>query len=194
MKNFVRIFVASLLSILVINSTQAATPGFYIGTGAGYSKLDNFDDATSENGGFGGRLFVGYNVNKSFGIEAGYTRYASTRYTLDDYDFLPSFNYDLSAATLALKVYLPLNPHFDFYALLGVAEMYGKLSNDFLDGSESRNDPSAMAGIGINYIVTPNISLNLEYSNISGHSSNEENTIGIPSANLLTLGLAFHIG
>ncbi len=139
--------IASLLSI----AAEAAIPGLYIGGQMGHghayidrpNKLNYVDEERkdfydSDEGGFSGGLFVGYNFNRYFGIEGGYTQFAKNTYRIThsaySYNFNASVqhnveaNFKTDAWSLVGKGYLPLDTlgynglaNVDLYAKLGFA-------------------------------------------------------------------------
>jgi len=175
-------------------AVHAAKPGAYIGGGIGYSKLENFNDATAGSGGVGGKAFVGYNFNKFFGLEAGYMQFANTKYT---YKPMPVVNFTtkLGAATLLGKAYLPFqNNTVNLFASLGVAEYFSDVSvgsaYSSVKVSRTQFGQSLVAGLGASYQVSTQVNTSLEYTYMQGHSASGSN-YGIPNSNLVTLNLAY---
>lgn len=90
--------ILSTSGLLVAESSYADGKGFYMGASAGYSALNTPSGdvfatgasnsetlimetgSSSDIGGFGGSLFVGYNLNQTFAVELGYTSYAESNY------------------------------------------------------------------------------------------------------------------
>ena len=87
MNKAVNVFLSSVVLLAATGElVNAATPGAYLGAGAGYSALEPAADAeTLDEGGLGGRVFVGYNFNHYFGLESNYSTFFKTRYVLNDY-------------------------------------------------------------------------------------------------------------
>ncbi|MDR3491321.1 MAG: outer membrane beta-barrel protein [Gammaproteobacteria bacterium] len=187
-------YIKKIASVLILTSSlvtagYATTQGAYVGGALGYGKLDNFGDTTGGDGGVAGRILVGYNFNKFFGLEGGYNRYAKTTFTLSNGN---TADYDVTAGTLAIKGYLPVNNQVDFYGLLGMATVQAQTtSDDMYFGAGTRSEFGVMAGVGINYDITSKVSTNLEFSRTQGHTSTYSQA-GIPFANLLSLGVAYH--
>lgn len=182
--------------VTLTSASYAATPGAYWGAGVGYSKLDNFSDATATtNGGVGGMLLAGYNFNKFFGLEAGYRMNAKTTYKFDENND-STFSYNSNAFTLAAKGYLPLdNSPFDLYGLVGVARVHGEGGIELPNGQAiSPTDAIlALAGVGINYQLNSKITFGLEYSR-TGSKNGSGDHIGIPASNLTALTMNYHLG
>ncbi|MHB1221424.1 MAG: porin family protein [Gammaproteobacteria bacterium] len=189
------IFLLALLS----GSTYAATPGFYLGGGAGYSYLQEFSDATNdEASGVGGTLFAGFNFNEYVGIEASYRKYADANYTFDN-DSNINFDYQMHSFNLVAKGYLPFgqNNQFNFYGLVGVSKVSGEANINSLTtkniGSSSNEAMLPTVGFGLNYVINPKVTAGIEYV-VTQSQDGDDQHIGIPAADLLSLTLAFHIG
>ncbi len=67
-----RLLLAPLIT-LAVSSTAMASPGVYFGVGLGDAKLNetSIDDET------GKKFFAGYQINRFFAVEAGYTDFGS---------------------------------------------------------------------------------------------------------------------
>jgi OOP family OmpA-OmpF porin len=189
----------SVFCALSAGSVYAAKPGAYIGAGAGYSSLNDFSDATKKNdGGAGGQIFAGYNFNQFFGLEASYRAYADTSYYLDEYPNV-TFDYTMKAWTLVGKLYLPLGESspFNIYGLLGASNVYGDgTTKSPINGenlSASNRAWLATAGFGLTYDINSHVTTGFEYSYTSSKNGNEDN-IGIPESNLVTLNLSYNFG
>jgi len=149
----------SLITILLGASSLLATEsyadgeGFYVGASAGYSALntpggDAFtvgestestlylqDSSTSDTGGFGGSLFAGYNFNKTFAVELGYTKYADSNYSSTQTEYTEtspgsgtytfdgqntaSLDYSTSSIDLFLKGTTPVIAQVSAFAKIG---------------------------------------------------------------------------
>lgn len=55
----------------ICNTALAGQVGFYMGIGGGYSKSQQFDDASKDNKNknIGGKLIAGYQINDYLGLE-----------------------------------------------------------------------------------------------------------------------------
>lgn len=189
------IFLLALLS----GSAFAATPGFYFGGGAGYSYLQEFTDATNDDAsGFGGTVFAGFNFNEYIGLEASYRKYADAHYTADNYSNL-NFDYHMHSYNLVAKGYVPFgqNNQFNLYGLMGVSKVSGDADINLLTinniGSSSNDAMLPTVGLGFNYVINPKVTAGIEYVITQSQDGDNEH-IGIPTADLLSLTLAFHIG
>lgn len=151
--------------LLATTSSHATGQGFYIGASAGYSALNTpsgsafnaggeYDSgtelavqtsSTSDTGGFGGSLFVGYNINSTYAVELGYTTYAESSYKSsqsnytadgDAWDYTNQTNtssvtYNTNSIDLFLKGTVPVIAQVSAFAKVGLS--YVRQSVDYSD-------------------------------------------------------------
>ena len=177
---------------------SAAPPGSYFGLALGSSALGDIESTSKEKeSGPGGRAFIGFNINRIFGIEANYNVFDKTSYLISTYPAI-EVDYTLRSFSLVGKLYLPLeesNP-FNVYALLGVAKFSGKATARLAYanwqvplGTESGFVPTA--GLGVSYDFNQHVALGFELSGFGKKDSIE--TIGAPASALATLGITYRI-
>lgn len=208
---------ALVLSLSALTGfAHAAHTGGYAGLGLGASQLDTskkqlFEKGTevktSQNkGGLGGRVFGGYNFNQYVGVETGYSRYAQSKYKASSKTGSSSLNYSMSALDLVGKAYLPLGEsNVNVYGLAGAA--YVKSTTKYtngkavlaknvvepIEGSKTHSKIRPIVGVGTSYnIPDTNVVTNLEFSHIQGSGNVKTSPNAIPSANLMTLNLAYN--
>jgi len=186
-----------LVSLLLCSNSQlinAATPGAYIGGGAGISQLAPESGLNKrEDSVLGGRVFFGYNFNDNLGLEASYSSLGKTHY----YDMrypLVTADYTLSAASLVGKIYFPLSKESpaNLYILLGGAQLWGNLDVAYHSMSLANFSTNALlptAGAGASYDLNKHLTANLEVSVFSEQESKKD--LGIPQSMLATLNLAY---
>lgn len=208
MKKTVKLAVAIVSLSVLTGSSFAANPGTYLGLGLGASKILSADKNMIEGenirsshtlGGVGGRVFAGYNFTRYAGAEMGVARYAPSKYNANstiDGDAI-SLKYNMYAIDLVGKAYLPLGESgFNAYALGGVARVNSKQqANISIDSykvsrSETTNKFRPIYGLGVSYDVTSNVTTNAEFTQIKGNGK----TSSVPSANMLTLNVAYNLG
>lgn len=218
-KTIMKIGTAIASSFMFMTLANAATPGAYAGIGLGGSKInadstslfknntDTTGTASSQNGGLGGKLFGGYNVNQYFGLEANYAAYARTTNKANVAGNSASAQYTMRTASLVGKAYLPIQ-EFNLYALGGAAEVYSTvnynnkshgaitLNNNLAlkNGSTTTRQLRPVYGVGASYDVTSHVNTGLEFSHIQGSGNTNTSAKAIPSANLLTLTAAYNFG
>lgn len=201
----------AVLSLLTCASlAQAAVPGTYVGMGLGASRQDTPNEyllsgsdaygvsQSRQRGGLGGRLFMGYNFNRYFGVEAGLAKYANSKYKATDGFNTANLKYETAALDLVGKAYLPLaESGMSLYGLGGAAVVRSKATYSGevygYDYSESKTKTQVrpIAGLGASYDI-PNTQLTtaVEYSHIFGKTNGDL----VPSADLVTLNLAVNFG
>ncbi len=181
--------------LFVSAGLNAATPGAYIGAGAGYSELQSAEGAEKvDEGGLGGRAFLGYNFNHYFGVETNYSTIYKTRYTLNEYQNV-AVDYKLNALSLVVKGYLPISTSgaFNLYGLAGLAQVYGDIDArvDYMSIlQDSDNGIVPTLGLGASYDINQRITAHLEVSGF-GSKEPDNNHFGIPQSSLATFGLAY---
>jgi opacity protein-like surface antigen len=208
MKKTVKLGIAILSLITFTNIAHAAIPGGYVGFGLGGSRIEssNEDLLTGDNlrntrtrGGLGGRAFGGFNFNRYFGIEAGYARYAPSKYTTSSTvdSSYATLKDTMTAFDLVGKAYLPIQDSgFNLYALAGAARVNGEQkltwgnSSMTVTETETAHKTRPIYGIGASYEVSEHVTTNLEFTHIQGTGK----TSSTPSANMLTMNIAYNFG
>lgn len=138
--------------LLFAGESKADGQGFYVGASAGYSALNTpsgsaFDvqpstnsltvletGSTNQAGGFGGSLFAGYNINKTYAVELDYTTYAQSSYTSNQSAWntsaspwtsagqnSASLDYNTYSVDLFLKGTVPVIAQVSAFAKIGVS-------------------------------------------------------------------------
>lgn len=217
MKKTASLGVAVLCLAGLINTTYAAKPGYYVGAGVGVSKLDTpnqflFDNVTGPGvkksrqiGGVGGRLFAGYNVNQYFGLEAGYARYARSKYNTSvvttSGNAKANVDYSLYAFDLVGKGYLPIGDSgFNAYVLGGVARATNTTDYSMkfagktvVDKSPTTSKFRPVYGVGMSYDVPKSpVTTNLEISRVQGQGNVKTSARAIPNADMVSLNIAYN--
>ena len=214
MKKMTKISVAIISLAGLLNLANAATPGTYVGAGLGYSRLETPNQnivsepvpagvtQSHNRGGLGGRLFVGYNFNKYFGVEGGYTQYARSLYKASLGSDSVSLTYrDSNVFSIVGKAYLPIEDSgFNVYALAGIAnvkqtatvKINGTLGADTESESQSKIRP--MYGIGGSYDINPHVTTSLEISRVQGFGNMKTSGNAFANADLISLNLAYNFG
>lgn len=219
MKKKTLLVIATFLSVLGLTSlAHAANPGVYLGAGLGASSLNtpdkylfniaNTNGSTSrKRGGLGGRVFVGYNFNKYFGVEGGIAQYARSIYKGTAGNQNSSIEYTAYAIDVVGKGYLPLGESgFNVYALGGLANLAEtvKYNNGGVplsgavatpaNGSKTYNKINPIVGAGVSYDINEHFTTNLEFSRIVSSGNFSSSRSATPNADLATLNLAYNFG
>jgi opacity protein-like surface antigen len=145
--------------------------GFVVGVQGGYADQhwDNFFAPTGagasnvKDTGFAARGFVGYDVNKYFGIEAGYTYLPKT--TLNGIDS-SAFDIKSYAVDVLAKLSVPVTNVFSVYAKAGGA--YLNTKTELLGHSATNTHIGPAFGVGASYEVVPNLAIDVSWMRFSG--------------------------
>ncbi len=222
MKKTATICVAILSLSALTPIAFAATTGAYTGFGLGASKQDTpnrFIDGPNnamlnqsrDIGGLGGRLFAGYRFNPYFGVEGGLAGYAQSKYNVHlNYAGMnlanASMKYSMATLDVVGKAYLPIaDSGVSLYGLGGAALVHSKMEGKFnsviptedniSSMSKTQNKIRPIAGVGVSYdIPQTQLTTSLEYSHLFGKGDVKRSDSAIPSAEMLTLNLAYNFG
>jgi OOP family OmpA-OmpF porin len=200
------------LSLAATSLTHAAHPGTYAGLGLGWSKQEtsrNLELAPNANqsGGIGyktdrdqlgARIFAGYNFNENFGIESGLAQYGKSKYKQTVGTGNGVLEHKMQAFDVVGKGYLPVGDGFNVYALGGLALVHAQVKNSNVSStdasySKTQNRVRPIYGIGASYdIPQTQLTTNLEFSRIQGSGNLKTSKSAIPSADMLTLNIAYN--
>lgn len=163
--------------------------GIYLGLQGGwertnYKDLDTISnmlaqanvDIAKDNGAVG-RAFLGYDINRYFAVEAGYS-YFFNKVTFNNED-----NIKTQAADLYFKGKLPVVDNFDLYAKLGAGWLFAK------GDDVNRDNINVAFGAGADYYITPNVIANVEWTRIAGYSKFGKDYI--PNTDAFMVGLRY---
>lgn len=204
---------ACIVAGLLVVGTASAQ-GFYAGASVGQSKAkfsSAFDADTLSNDAYGVpsrltrtlddtdtayKLTLGYQPNKNFAIEAGYTNlgdanvnYAGVGAAAGD---TYSFSYKVDAWTVAGVGILPVADQFSVFGKLGVAVTKLKSNEninlvsiaDIETLSESRSRTNVLYGVGVKYDITKNIGVRAEYEDFGRVGDNASAKLSVISVGL----------
>lgn len=163
--------------LLATSSSNASAQGFYMGASAGYSALNTpsgtaFDvgtvgetlvmqtSSTSDTGGFGGGLFAGYNINKNFAVEVGYTSYANSNYDSEQTQYdednvsLGSNSSSIDYTTYSIDLFLKGTTE-----VVGQVSAFAKVGVSYVNQEVDYSSPSGIPSISVDNsnFATPNV-------------------------------------
>lgn len=170
--------------------TSSSDAGFVIGAQAGYGDthwndfFSVFPGVSTDHTGFAARGFVGYDINKCFGIEAGYTYLPTTTLSANG----QSADIDSYGLDLLGKISLPITPVFKIYAKAGLGYLHASADNNLGGGSQSHTGPAY--GVGAAYEVIPNLSVDAGWLRYSGQGNLSDSNY-IPQADVALVGLSY---
>jgi len=201
------------LSSIAGPSAMAADPGWYVGGNVGQTRAD-FDAAAITRGvlgaGFattsivdddrsvGGKLFVGYQINRNFAVEGGYfdlgkpynfTATTVPAGTLSGEIKATGVNYDLVGI-------LPFTDKFSAFGRAGLTHVHTRDSFartgavTVANPSPGKNDISYKFGVGLEYAITRALGLRVEAERYRIHDAVSNKG----DVDLFSLGLVYRFG
>lgn len=202
---------ATAILFSAVSVSYAAGPGLYFGTNIGYSNLNNNKRAvpvagsstiTNPNGttspspagaivspnntGLGGRVFVGGNITKYFGLEMGLARYASSTYKAPTGDsgsiHTSAFDFE------GIGLFPFATSGFSVFGKFGFAYLRAVQSRKLTTQGDSANNSGLhpLIGFGVGYDLTQSWMLDLSATRVISRSN------ALPSPNFVALGISYH--
>jgi len=198
---------------LTSSAFAATSPdaGFYMGLSGGF---DMTNDQNQENliipcgcrvidahgdHGFASRVFVGYDINRYFAVESGYS-YFFNDVTMDRVSEKGMF-YEVDASNhMVFDLYgkgkLPLIKNFDLYAKLG-ANLYKtcmntRMSTGMSSSPDNKNNVNISFGAGADYYIRSNVIANFEWLRVNSNARASD-TQYQPNADVFLLGLRYKL-
>ncbi len=171
--------------------------GFVLGLQGGYGNTHwsniNFDDVIDfSDGGFAGRAYLGYDINKFFGFEGGFTYLPKAT---SDFGHITNYAFDILA-----KLSLPVTGGFSIHAKAGGGFFHSSVDDDIVEvvgGSTSRSHFGPVFGVGAAYEIIPNLAIGLDWERYSGNGKISSSSYQ-PSPDVVFLGLSYkfptHVG
>ncbi len=192
MRRIVTSAVAAAMVTLWASTANAAEPatGFYIGAGIGGTHFEQDFNADvrsayagspftvtsasmTDKSGTTALAYAGWQFHPNFAVEAAYADLGKARaaYTLDRQGpFTREAEYKVSAATVTLVGSVPVGANFSVFAKGGVAWTklkYHESGDDrgtpFSFTAPDVNQTRGIAGLGVTYATTPNVSIRGEW-------------------------------
>lgn len=136
----------------VTNNTIQDHEGFYVGGNYGYLKVDGQDDFDDDNDMWQG--LVGYRFSRYFAVEGSYVDFGDYGNGLS--------RADTDGYTAAVKGMLPVTENIALFVKGG--QLWWESDYDVQGFGGSYDDESLFIGAGVNYAITPNFSINAEYT------------------------------
>jgi OOP family OmpA-OmpF porin len=173
MKKILFALIASASALGGVSVAHAAdpVPGPYVGVGVvatkhEYKLSNDTSGGDSKSDEWSGKFFGGYQIDKTFAVEAGYTDFGSSNYTYASGNNAGAIDSKSHSFYVAGKGSIPINEQFSAFGKLGVA--YNKntvhatgLATPYLNGDNNRT--ALYASVGAEYALNQKVSLSLEY-------------------------------
>ncbi len=156
-----KLIFAAIASVTMMGAAQAE--GGYVGAGITSTKQAAGDGDYKASG----KIFGGVELDKVWGVEAGYTDFRSTDYTVGSGALAQRWNTKGHALYVAGKGNMALNEQFSLFGKLGVAsvkteaKLYG--SGVPVISSTSDTETGAYAALGVQYNLSKQVALTAEY-------------------------------
>ncbi len=179
-------FSIALLACALTAPLAAQAQSAYAGASLGGIGLDiDSNDKTSNGHNYGTKLYGGYQLNPTFGVEAGYAvlgKHDASVNGVDGAHIKPAALYVAATATL------PVSEQFAVFGKVGVSA--NRTTLELPGGKQERNyrNNSPMFGIGASYNFTPTLALVAEYEHFGKVQSADQTTI---KAQMLSAGLRY---
>jgi hypothetical protein len=160
--------------------------GFYLGLNLGIAQaqMDSVSNFQTKNSEVGGRTYFGYDFNRYFSLDIGYTLFPQIKYSNNP--VLPDIKIKTNDYDAIVKGKYPLGEGFALYGQLGGAMLHSHLNQDGI-ASENASATVLAYGAGLDYV----------FANIGGlhmvldwyHTDNKNGApFNIPAENLYALG------
>jgi opacity protein-like surface antigen len=156
-----KLIFAAIASATLMGAAQAE--GGYVGVGVTSTKQAAGDGDYKA----GGKIFGGLEIDKTWGIEAGYTDFRSNDYTIGTGALAQRWNTKGHAIYVAGKGNMALSDQFSVFGKLGLAsvkteaKLYG--SGVPVISSTSDTESGVYAAIGAQYNLSKQVALTAEY-------------------------------
>jgi OOP family OmpA-OmpF porin len=181
MKKILFALIASATALTGVTAHAADAGTAYVGAGIVGSRY-SFDvpNAVSSDGHSGnkasGKIFAGYNIDKTFAVEGGYTDFGSKSYNYSVAGANGHLESDSHSFYVAGKASTPINEQFSVFGKLGAARNHSSVAATGIASgyANSGNKTALYASIGGEYALNKNVSLSLEYE----HYGKTESDLG----------------
>jgi OOP family OmpA-OmpF porin len=166
-----------LVAALSVATTSVFAQSFYLGGSAGVSQNKLYTDPTlapitlsQDKSDTALKIFGGYNIDKTFAIEASYADLGKNKSTYFDGSVVEAnSSNDFTAMTLALKANISKIDNFVPFVKVGVARLENKEAGSMADGSDSwsltKKKTNFYWAVGTDYDLTKDVAVRFEYEN-----------------------------
>jgi OmpA-OmpF porin, OOP family len=201
-------FAVTALALLSAPLAHAADLNWYLGLGGGYSRA-KFYTADFSSGGLatdskkefdsGYKMFLGYQFNRSWAIEAAYTNLGNFQYHYEN--IVPGGgserdDYKVTGFSLSLLPIVPLGNRFSIYGRLGVFSSTARRtvavdSTGTKTGfSAQASDISPLTGVGMQLKLDEETDVRVEYENY-GRVGSTDAGVGRANVQMLSVSAVF---
>jgi OOP family OmpA-OmpF porin len=196
MKNLIISLLASLSAIGAAQAQTTAdtsparlgaetTPHAYIGLGLGV-----VSDTTAGGRRATAKIFGGYEFNRNWGVEAGFTRFRTSEFMA--WDSTSDGGFDVSPGSMktwrsyaAGKYTMPISEKFSAFGKFGLSHSERKVSVPKQGWSYTDRDTGLYAGLGAQYKLTKDLDAVVEYERYG------KRKVYGPKADVYSIGLKY---
>jgi OOP family OmpA-OmpF porin len=157
MKKLIFALIASAAAMTAAQAQTTTAPRAYIGAGVATA-----DQASGDSYKANAKVFGGYELNQTWAVEGGYTDFRKADIYVGQAGGIVKGSADGYGLYVAGKYTMPINDQFAAYGKLGLSNSKRAVST-VTGNSYSKYDTGAYAGVGLQYTLTQNVSLNAEY-------------------------------
>ncbi|MDC8757737.1 porin family protein [Janthinobacterium fluminis] len=174
-----KIFFAVIASVAALSSISIAhAEGAYVGAGVTTGRY-KFDVPNVSSGGdrssykVGGKLFAGYEFDKTWAVEGGFANFGSKSYSYVQNGVNGKIDAKTRGYYIAGKATMPINEQFGVFGKLGVARNRDSISGTGAASGLSKTDNKTglYASVGAQYALNKNISLSAELEHFGKSAS-----------------------
>jgi opacity protein-like surface antigen len=167
-----KIVIALIASAAAMGAAQAQdtsniAPRAYLGAGIASAdhrfELPGTSNVDSDGFKASGKVFGGYEIDKMWGVEAGYTDFRKSHASYTRNGVSGRADSDGHAYYVAGKATMPVNEQVSVYGKLGVSHTQADLSASDPVLNRSVSDTGVYAGVGLQYNVNQQVALIAEY-------------------------------
>ncbi|HAT31572.1 MAG TPA: flagellar motor protein MotB, partial [Janthinobacterium sp.] len=169
MKKILFALVASVSALSGMSIAHAdGLQGAYVGAGVTASRY-KFDVpgavSSDDHSGYksAGKLFAGYDFDKTWAVEGGYTDFGGKTYNFTQNGVPGGIHTDSHAFYVAGKATMPVSDQVGVFGKLGVARTHDSMDGTgAAAGSSSDSKSGLYASVGAQYAINKNVSLTAE--------------------------------
>ena len=186
-----KIIFALIAGFGAVSAAQAEGP--YVGVGV--STVQHNYSISGTTGGdtdkykTNGKLFGGFDFDKTWGVEAGYVDFRSAGRNFTVGSANGSVSGDGNSFYVAGKATAPINDQFSVFGKLGIARNKTSISASGLglSGSGSDNKTEAYGGLGAQFNISKQVALTLEWERFG-----KKPDLGVNKSSVWTAGARFN--
>ena len=169
--------------------------GMYLGLSGGWA-MQNWKNVetdgltVSKDDGFAARAFAGYDINKYFAVEMGYSYlgFFKPQLATDGVVFFQAK--DTQAVDLVGKIKAPVADDVSLYAKLGGDYLMTKEYSPLDGSSRNLHNFNVAYGAGVDFDVTSNVIVNAEWMRLNGNAKVTSDDYQ-PNADMFLLGVRY---